>query len=432
MVGELIALGEESVARAEQLVREGVDRDAFDVALEVLASLKATLFDARSLPAISAGIDASWWLDDHLSDWLGERGATDVLTRSAPGNPTSEMGLALLDVADVVRRHPEVVAHLRDDPGDDLLADLPGLPGGSECADAIRGFLDRYGARCTGEIDVTRPRWAEQPTALVPAILADVDGFEAGAARRLAEEGERSAREKEAEVLERLRSLPDGEHKAAEVKAKIDQMRAFIGYREHPKFVMVRHYHLVRQVLLEEVRRLVEAGVLGEVDDAWFLTFDELREVARSQQADPRLIERRRRGHAAHELLSPPRVMTSEGEVFTGEHRSEEAPAGALVGLAVSAGVVEGRARIVTDLADAAVEPGDVLVTVHTDPSWSPLFVAISGLVTEVGGRMTHGAVVAREYGLPAVVGVVDATRRIRDGQRVRVHGALGWVELLD
>src|SRR5690606_9352738 len=104
----------------------------------------------------------------------------------------------------------------------------------------------------------------------------------------------------------------------------------------------------------------------------------------------------------------------------------------ALVGLAVSAGVVEGRARVVTELGRATVEPGDVLVTVHTDPSWSPLFVAISGLVTEVGGRMTHGAVVAREYGLPAVVGVVDATRRIRDGQRLRVDGARGWVELLD
>ena len=106
-------------------------------------------------------------------------------------------------------------------------------------------------------------------------------------------------------------------------------------------------------------------------------------------------------------------------------------PAGALTGLAVSAGTVEGRARVILDMADAEVEPGDILVTAFTDPSWSPLFVAVKGLVTEVGGLMTHGAVIAREYGLPAVVGVADATRLIRDGQRIRVHGTEGYVEIL-
>jgi pyruvate,water dikinase len=106
-------------------------------------------------------------------------------------------------------------------------------------------------------------------------------------------------------------------------------------------------------------------------------------------------------------------------------------PNGALVGLAVSAGTVEGRARVMRDIADADLEPGDILVTAFTDPSWTPLFVAIKGLVTEVGGLMTHGAVIAREYGLPAVVGVENATRLIRDGQRIRVNGTDGYVEIL-
>jgi pyruvate,water dikinase len=82
-------------------------------------------------------------------------------------------------------------------------------------------------------------------------------------------------------------------------------------------------------------------------------------------------------------------------------------------------------------MAQADLEPGDILVTGYTDPSWSPLFVVIAGLVTEVGGLMTHGAVIAREYGLPAVVGVEQATRLIRDGQRIRVHGTGGYVEIL-
>jgi rifampicin phosphotransferase len=124
-------------------------------------------------------------------------------------------------------------------------------------------------------------------------------------------------------------------------------------------------------------------------------------------------------------------VLTSEGEAITGTYRRDDVPAGALIGLPVSAGTVEGRARVILDMSRADLEPGDILVTTHTDPSWTPLFVAVAGLVTEVGGLMTHGAVIAREYGLPAVVGVVDATRLIADGQRIRLHGTDGYVEVL-
>jgi phosphoenolpyruvate synthase/pyruvate phosphate dikinase len=124
-------------------------------------------------------------------------------------------------------------------------------------------------------------------------------------------------------------------------------------------------------------------------------------------------------------------VLTSDGEVVTGAYRRNDVPASVLVGLPVSAGTVEGRARVVSDMAQAELGPGDVLVTAYTDPSWTPVFLTITGLVTEVGGLMTHGAVIAREYGLPAVVGVQDATRLIRDGQRIRVNGTDGYVELL-
>jgi rifampicin phosphotransferase len=125
-------------------------------------------------------------------------------------------------------------------------------------------------------------------------------------------------------------------------------------------------------------------------------------------------------------------VLTSDGEALTGHHHRHELSPAAIPGVAVSAGIVEGRARVVLDMADAEIDPGDILVTVHTDPSWSPLFVSASGLVTEVGGIMTHGAVVAREYGLPAVVGVEGATQRIPDGARIRLNGTDGFVELLD
>jgi phosphohistidine swiveling domain-containing protein len=120
-----------------------------------------------------------------------------------------------------------------------------------------------------------------------------------------------------------------------------------------------------------------------------------------------------------------------DGEVIAGAYRRDDVPAGALVGLPVSAGIIEGRARVILDMAEADLEAGDILVTAYTDPSWTPLFLAIKGLVTEVGGLMTHGAVIAREYGLPAVVGVEQATRLIRNGQRIRVNGTDGYVEIL-
>jgi pyruvate,water dikinase len=314
---------------------------------------------------------------------------------------------------------------------EDFLDGLAGLPGGREARDAIEGWLDRYGMRCVGEIDITRPRWSERPSALVPLILGNIRNFEPGAGARRFEQGRREAWAKEQELLERVRALPDGQSKAEEVKRRIDRLRTFIGYREYPKYGMVSRYFIYKQALLREAGRLVHAGVLAEREDIFYLTLQELHDVVRTSHVDDQLIRERRDAFGWYQTLRPPRVFTSDGEAVAGTYRRDDLPTGALVGLAVSGGVVEGRARVIPDLAQADLEPGDILVTAYTDPSWTPLFVAIAGLVTEVGGLMTHGAVIAREYGLPAVVGVVDATRLIRDGQRIRVHGTDGYVELL-
>jgi pyruvate,water dikinase len=225
--------------------------------------------------------------------------------------------------------------------------------------------------------------------------------------------------------------LADGERKAEEAKRMIDRVRTFIGYREYPKYDIVSRYFLYKQALLGEAERLVRDQVLREKEDIFYLTFQELQDVVRTNQVDDRLIRRRKDAFRSYEALTPPRVLTSDGEVIAGAYRRADMPTDALVGLPVSAGIVEGRARVIHDIAESDVESGDILVTAYTDPSWSPLFVAVAGLVTEVGGLMTHGAVIAREYGLPAVVGVEGATRLIRDGQRIRVHGTDGYVEIL-
>jgi pyruvate,water dikinase len=305
------------------------------------------------------------------------------------------------------------------------------LEGGPEAHDALRAYLDKYGMRGVGEIDVTRTRWSEAPTTLVPLILSNVKNFEPGAGSRKFEHGRQEAAKKEQELLERLRQLPDGEQKAEETQRMIRRLRNFVGYREYPKYGIVNRYFVYKQALLEEAGRLVRANVLQEPEDIYYLTLQELREVVSTHKLDGQIVSQRKAEHERNRKLTPPRVLTSDGEIVAGAYKRADLPAGALVGLAVSAGVVEGRARVLSDMAEADLEAGDILVTRFTDPSWTPLFVSIKGLVTEVGGLMTHGAVIAREYGLPAVVGVENATRLIQDGQRIRVHGTDGYVEIL-
>jgi rifampicin phosphotransferase len=431
IVTELIKRNQASIAALKRDIQTKSGSALFDFILADIQELKRILFDPQSHQVFMAAMEATWWLNEQLQAWLGEKNAADTLAQSVPHNVTSEMGLALLDVADVIRPHPDVVAFLEHVEDDGFLDELDKLEGGRDARDAIRAYLDKYGMRCVGEIDITRPRWSERPTTLVPVILGNIKNFEPGAGQRRFEQGRQEASTKEQELLDRLRALPDGVQKAAEAKRMIDRIRTFIGYREYPKYGMVSRYFVYKQALLEEAERLVQAHVLREKEDIYYLTLQELHDVVRTNQLDDQLIRQRKDVFRSYQALTPPRVLTSDGEVVAGAYRRDDLPTGALVGLPVSAGTIEGRARVILDMVEADLEVGDILVTAHTDPSWSPLFVAINGLVTEVGGLMTHGAVIAREYGLPAVVGVEHATRLIRDGQRIRVNGTDGYVEIL-
>jgi pyruvate,water dikinase len=262
-------------------------------------------------------------------------------------------------------------------------------------------------------------------------ILGNIKNVGPNASHLKFEEGRREALDKEQELLGRLKELPDGEQKAKETKRMIGLVRNLSGYREYPKYSIVSRYFVYKQALLKEAERLVQANVIREREDVYYLSLEEFREAVRTNKLDYQIIIQRKDEYKAYDKLTPPRVITSDGEIVAGEYKRENVPAGAIVGLAVSSGVMEGRARVILNLEDAVLEDGDILVTTFTDPSWTPLFVSIKGLVTEVGGLMTHGAVIAREYGLPAVVGVESATKLIRDGQRIRVHGTGGYVEIL-
>lgn len=431
IVSDLIKKCETSIEELKHNIKSKTGTELFDFILEDIGELKRILFDPQSSAVFMAAINASAWVNEKMQQWLGEKNVADILSQSVPNNITSEMGLALMDVADAIRPYPEVIDYLEQVKHDGFLEGIGKLHGGQEAKDAINSYLQRFGMRCSGEIDITRPRFSEKPTTLIPMILSNIKNFQPKASQRKFERGRQEALKKEQELLERLKELPDGEQKAEETKGKIDLIRNFIGYREYPKYGLVNRYFIYKKALLQEAERLVQAKVIHEKEDIYYLTFEEFRQVVASNKLDYNIINQRKEEHKLYEKLTPPRVMTSEGEVITGKYNHENLPADAMVGLAVSSGVIEGRARVILNMEDAKLEKDDILVTSFTDPSWTPLFVSIKGLVTEVGGLMTHGAVIAREYGLPAVVGVENATKLIKDGQQIRVHGTEGYVEIL-
>jgi rifampicin phosphotransferase len=431
IVAGLIKSSETSLSALKHNIQTKSGLDVFDCILEDMQQRRQRASDLKNLNVIMAAVHASAWINEKINDWLGEKNVTDTLSLSVPGNVTSEMGMELLDVADVIRPYPEIIEYLQQIKEDNFLNELVQFEGGRQVRDAIAAYLEKYGMRCAGEIDITRTRWSEKPGILIPMILSNIKNLEPDAGKRKFEQGRQEALKKEQDLLARLKQLPDGGQKAGETKQMIDLVRNFIGYREYPKYDIVSRYFIYKKALLKEADRLVQANVLHEKEDIYYLTFEELQEAIRTNQPDYQVIDKRKEEYRLYEKLTPPRVITSDGETITGQYNRGNIPAEAIAGLAVSSGVVEGRARVILNMEEADLEDGDILVTAFTDPSWTPLFLSIKGLVTEVGGLMTHGAVIAREYGLPAVVGVENATRLIKDGQRIRVNGTDGYVEIL-
>jgi len=262
-------------------------------------------------------MDASSWLNEKMMEWLGEKNVADTLSQSVPNNITSEMGLALLDVADVIRPYPEVIDFLQHVKDDNFLDELVKIDGGQEAQDAIYAYLNTYGMRCAGEIDITKTRWSEKPIALVPIILSHIKNFEPDASIRKFEQGRQEALKKEQELLDRLKQLPDGEEKANETERMISLIRNFAGYREYPKYGMINRYFVYKQALLKEAEQLVriggqgepKAGVLHEKEDIYFLTFEELREVVRTHTLDYQIISQRKDEYKFYEKLMPPRFI---------------------------------------------------------------------------------------------------------------------------
>lgn len=402
-------------------------------AIAQLGRFMPELLARTHFPVLMAGM-AAWRLCGWLMRGRVPESTIDSLTRGLPGNVTTQMDLELGDLADRAREVPGLAERLREGEPAAAIERARSHPGAEGFVASWEAFLRRYGHRGPGEIDVTVPRWSDAPTSLITSLLG-ILGNEPGAHRRRHQAAEEEARLAEATILEAAGRGLGGWFRRRVVGRLVRCVRAYLGLREHGKFVAMKLFAHVRAAILEAGALAVERGRLRASEDAWMLELRELAAALEGTGPSPHAltarVEARREELRACAKLVPPRVMTSEGEQPPLPDDGAPLCPGELAGLAASAGVIEGRARVVLDPSDEVLEAGEILVAPFTDPGWTPLFVHAAGLVMEIGGLMTHGSVVAREYGLPAVVGVEGATTRIHTGQRIRIDGDRGRVVLL-
>ncbi|MFZ6028085.1 MAG: PEP/pyruvate-binding domain-containing protein [Chloroflexota bacterium] len=374
------------------------------------------------------------------------------LTRGLPHNVTTEMDLALWHTARTIQADAVAAAHFAENgaaalAGEYLTAKLP-----ATAQAAVADFLSIYGVRGVAEIDLGRPRWRDDPTGLFQVLKSYLQiEDEAASPEAVFRRGEAAAAAAEERLLAMFHQTRFGAFKAHLARKLVARVRALTGLRETPKFTFIRAMGIQRQVLLESGRDLVTAGILASAEDVFFLHLAELQNLAQNLPS-PHLTQENRRlleeklGKEIKPLVAQrlavyeremrrkrvPRVLLSDGRAFYDGVLASASQGGAIAGSPVSPGVVEGIVHVIRDPHSEQLVPGEILVCPGTDPAWTPLFLAAGGLVMEVGGMMTHGSVVAREYGIPAVVGVHQATTRLKDGQRIRVDGSRGTIEVLD
>ena len=364
----------------------------------------------------------------------GQRRALE-LTRGLPHNVTTKMDLLLWQTAQVIQSDATAQRYFAENDAATLAARYHAGVLPPVAQQAITRFLDRYGMRGLAEIDFGRPRWSDNPTQVLQMIQSYLRIEQAEQAPdAVFARGEVAAQRVIDELAAAVGKRPFGALQARLVYALAHRMRALAGLRESPKFYIINLFAIVRQGLLQSGAELVTQGVLAQADDLMFLHLKELKALAAGYAIDWQALVTERRALYDREKRRNqiPRVLVSDGRAFYEGMRATGADrAGVITGSPVSPGVVEGTVHVVFDPHTAQLAPGEILVCPGTDPAWTPLFLAAGGLVMEVGGLMTHGSVVAREYGIPAVVGVHQATSRLQSGQRIRVNGSSGEIELL-
>ncbi|MBD1591638.1 pyruvate kinase [Arthrobacter sp. S1_S22] len=364
---------------------------------------------------------------------IAEPRELEAVLRGLPHNVTTIMDLELWHLAVSLGGDPEARRAFTElNPGELAARYRSGtLPAPAQSG--LEAFLSKYGHRAVAEIDLGMPRWSEEPDHILGMVsnYLRVEDPEQAPDRQFA----RAAGHAEARISELVeRAGTKSRLRGRLVALCLRRTRQLAGLRELPKFCIVLVLAEMHRQLAEVGAELVKNGTIGAAGDAFFLDFDELRVGLRGADLKGIVTRRRRLYDVEMRRRRIPRLLLSDGTdveaamMAAAAALPQQAAADRLTGTPASAGTATGRVRVIMDPVGARLEPGEILVAPSTDPGWTPLFMTAGALVMEMGGVVSHGAVVAREYGIPAVVGVADATMRLHDGQSITVDGAAGTV----
>jgi len=410
----------------KQLESANTDSDRLEICISGLQGYLKEAF-TRFVPLIGPGLGAYRLLVNKTEKKLGSDELAQTLVKGLKGNATTEMGLVIGDLAERIRE--EKVWRTRLDQWDARVFVTELMKAETPAGDQMRLVMDRYGSRGIGEIDLTSIRWFEDPSAIVLSIKNHLRNYRPNQHRVEYDAMTSASLAAAEEIVIRL-----GGRNPIRVRfyqAMVNRVLYMMPAREHPKYGMVQVFGQVKKQLLRLGENAVDKDLLQSTEDMYFLEFDEIRQMIKEEMSMKAQVVNRRQAFQRASTHRIPRVVTNRGWIVPPESDGRTAGENELLGFGVSSGIVEGFARVVRSPLEARMQPGEILIAPFTDPGWTPLFIHAKGLVLEVGGMLTHGAIVAREYGIPAVVGVNEAMERINTGDLLRVDGDKGLVTVL-
>jgi pyruvate,water dikinase len=370
---------------------------------------------------------AFYFLDRRVSKWTGKQGQATVLVQALSGVYTADVGQALWSMAqtlrtlhldDIVQSHPAVEA----------LALLQERSEAQPFIAEFQAFLRRHGYRCPNDAELHNPRWADAPAPVIELITSYLRADESMSPVKAEQRRQLEREEVTARIAAQLNPI-----RRRIFHWLLSQAQNRIRLRDNNRSYVAKYLYPMRLLLAELGRRWAEKGRLESPDDIFFLTLYEIDDIISASNApEPgedlaTVVSARRAAFDYWHSITAPSALGPGGIPLP-----DPEPAGShLQGLPASSGRVRGKARLVWNLSEASrLSTGDILVTQGTDPGWTPVFPLVSGLVLEVGGQLSHGAIVAREYGIPAVINVPGALHFIQDGQTIEVDGSSGRVYL--
>jgi pyruvate,water dikinase len=421
------------VVRLVNKLREAVRlADNADAAAR-LAAVERLLFESPRLllrvsPAMLAGMQ-TFELAKRLLGDLATVSECQVVLGGSPSNPTTRMNLALWALSEQVRTDPGSARLVQDTPAAQLAEDyhMRRLPPSFQLG--LAHFLQEYGHLGVAELDLGVPRWSDDPTYVLTS-LASLQPMRdpAQAPDVQLQRAQRSARAMVATLSHR--GVQQHWLRGWLVGFCLRRAHTLAGFREMTRFVVALVLARARTLLWPVGEELLQAGRLSQAEDIFFLALSEVHAALAGADFRVEIKERRATYTRERTRRHVPLVLLSDGTEPTVQSQDAPLASGTLQGVPASPGIVTGTARVILDPHGATLSPGEILVAPTTDPGWTPLFLQASGLVMEMGGAMAHGAIVAREYGIPAVVGVPGATERIATGMRLTVDGTAGTVAI--